>query len=163
MFQAYLNDPTPSVRAMVIQAIRYTLPDSDEEFDNVLKTTLLDMVIAMLGDQDLENKRLALTTLNSAAHNKQDLIIPNLGILLPLVMEESVIKLELIRVVTMGPFKHKIDDGLEIRKVVFPLSPATFDLLTFDLERLRDTLLLDGDRILTNQHLGFLRSGHCRS
>jgi cullin-associated NEDD8-dissociated protein 1 len=102
---------------MIIQAIRYTLPDSDEAFDAVLKTTLIDMLGLMLRDTELENRRLALTTLNSASHNKPDLIIPNLGLLLPLVMQESVIKPELIREVTMGPFKHKIDDGLEVRKV----------------------------------------------
>ncbi|CAG8976068.1 hypothetical protein HYALB_00002346 [Hymenoscyphus albidus] len=117
--QAYLVDPTASVRAIVIQAIRYTLPDSDEAFDNVLKTTLLDMVTVMLRDENIENKRLALTTLNSAAHNKRDLIIPNLGTLLPLVMSASVIRPDLIRMITMGPFKHKVDDGLEMRKSAY--------------------------------------------
>jgi cullin-associated NEDD8-dissociated protein 1 len=102
---------------MIIQAIRYTLPDSDEAFDAVLKTTLIDMLSVMLRDPELENRRLALTTLNSAAHNKSDLIIPNLGVLLPLVMKESEVKPELIREVMMGPFKHKVDDGLEVRKV----------------------------------------------
>lgn len=102
---------------MIIQAIRYTLPDSDEAFDSVLKASLIDILTAMLRDSELENRRLALTTLNSAAHNKPDLIIPNLGLLLPLVMDESVVKPELVREVMMGPFKHNIDDGLEVRKV----------------------------------------------
>ena len=102
---------------MIIQAIRYTLPDSDEAFDIVMKNTLIDMLTTMLRDTELENRRLALTTLNSAAHNKPDLIIPNLGVLMPLVMSESEIKPELIREVMMGPFKHKVDDGLEVRKV----------------------------------------------
>lgn len=102
---------------MIIQAIRYTLPDSDEAFDGILKNTLIEMLTTMLQDTELENRRLALTTLNSAAHNKPDLIIPNLGTLLPLVMSESEIKPELIREVMMGPFKHKVDDGLEVRKV----------------------------------------------
>lgn len=113
----YLKDKVPSVRAMVIQAIRYTLPDVDEAFDAVLKTLLIDMLITMMDDPELENRRLALTTLNSAAHNKPDLILPHLGQLLPLVMRESVIKPELVREVMMGPFKHKVDDGLEVRKV----------------------------------------------
>ncbi len=110
---------------MIIQAIRYTLADSDEAFDAVLKTTLIGMLGLMLRDTELENRRLALTTLNSAAHNKPDLIIPNLGLLLPLVMQESQVKQELIREVTMGPFKHKIDDGLEVRKVRIPLVSFT--------------------------------------
>lgn len=107
---------------MIIQAIRFTLPDSDEIFDTVLKTTLIDMLTTMLHDEELENRRLALTTLNSAAHNKPELIIPNLSRLLPLVMNESVIKPELVREVMMGPFKHKVDDGLEVRKVCLPVS-----------------------------------------
>jgi len=117
--QTYLGNKSPSVRAMIIQAIRYTLPDSDETFDAVLKTTLIDMLAVMLRDTELENRRLALTTLNSAAHNKPDFIIPNLGQLLPLVMNESIIKPELIREVMMGPFKHKVDDGLEVRKSAY--------------------------------------------
>ena len=122
--QAYLNNSTPSIRAMSIQAIRYTLPESDEAFDAVLKPALIDMLSVMLRDTELENRRLALTTLNSAAHNKPDLIIPNLGLLLPLVLKESYVNQALIREVTMGPFKHKIDDGLEVRKVNFLLSTA---------------------------------------
>lgn len=85
-----------------------------------MKTNLIDILALMLRDPELENRRLALTTLNSAAHNKPDLIIPNLGILLPFVMRESIVKPELIREVAMGPFKHKIDDGLEVRKVRVP-------------------------------------------
>lgn len=112
---------------MTIQAIRYTLPESDDNFDTVLKSALLDMLNIMLRDTELENRRLALTTLNSAAHNKPDLIVPNLSLLLPLVLKESVINQALIREVAMGPFKHKIDDGLEVRKVI-PLA-ALLDLI----------------------------------
>jgi len=54
------------------------------------------MLGLMLRDTELENRRLATHHLNSASHNKPDLIIPNLGLLLPLVMQESVIKPELI-------------------------------------------------------------------
>jgi cullin-associated NEDD8-dissociated protein 1 len=99
---------------MIIQAIRYTLPDSDEAFDAVLKKSLIDILQVMLADPELENRRLALTTLNSAAHNKPDLIIPNLGIIKP----------ALIREVMMGPFKHKVDDGLEVRKVCYVAVPC---------------------------------------
>ncbi|KUJ21729.1 cullin binding protein-like protein CanA [Mollisia scopiformis] len=117
--QAYLQNKNASIRAMAIQATRYTLPESDAAFDGALKNSLIDMLLVMLKDPELENRRLALTTLNSASHNKPDLIIPNLGVLLPLVMNESVINPKLIREVIMGPFKHKIDDGLEVRKSAY--------------------------------------------
>jgi cullin-associated NEDD8-dissociated protein 1 len=74
------------------------------------------MLTVMLGDRVLENRRLALTTLNSAAHNKPELILNNLSQLLPHVMKESTVNPDLIREVMMGPFKHKVDDGLEVRK-----------------------------------------------
>ncbi|KAK0128436.1 hypothetical protein ONS95_000409 [Cadophora gregata] len=117
--KAYLGNSSQAVRAMAIQAIRYTLAENDEIFDNVLHSVLIEMLIVMLRDTELENRRLALTTLNSAAHNKPDLIIPNLGVLMPLVMHESNINTALIREVNMGPFKHKIDDGLEVRKSAY--------------------------------------------
>lgn len=102
---------------MTVQAVRYTLPDSDEAFDAMLKNVLVDMLLIMLQDSEMDNRRLAMSTLNSAAHNKPDLILPHLGELMPFVLAESVIKPQLIREVMMGPFKHMVDDGLEVRKV----------------------------------------------
>lgn len=71
----------------------------------------------MLSDNDLGNHRLALTTLNSTIHNKKEIIMPYLGELIPAVIGDTHIKPELIREVQMGPFRHKVDDGLELRKV----------------------------------------------
>ncbi|KAL8763671.1 MAG: hypothetical protein Q9184_000566 [Pyrenodesmia sp. 2 TL-2023] len=115
----YLQDTSPSVRGMAIQAMRFTLSDSDENFDEVLRPVLVPMLITMLNDGDLENRRLALGVLNSATHNKSEMILPSLTELVPLVMKESMIKPELIREVQMGPFKHKVDDGLEVRKSAY--------------------------------------------
>lgn len=75
------------------------------------------MLTTMISDGDLGNHRLALTTVNSAIHNKMDLVFPYLDQLLPAVVADTNIKPELIREVQMGPFKHKVDDGLELRKV----------------------------------------------
>lgn len=102
---------------MVIQAVRFTFADRDERYDSVLKPLLVGLLTTMLDDSDLENDRLALSTLNSALHNKPDLVLPHLPQLLPLVLRDSKINESLIREVQMGPFKHKVDDGLEIRKV----------------------------------------------
>ena len=103
---------------MVTQALRFALTDADESFDEALKPILPGMLSTMLNDTSLENRRLALITLNSAIQNKAALILPHLSQLLPLVIKESNINLDLIREVQMGPFKHKVDDGLELRKVM---------------------------------------------
>ncbi|KAM6486838.1 TATA-binding protein interacting (TIP20) [Trichoderma simmonsii] len=117
--QTLLKDESSGIRGMAVQAIRYTLPESDETFDAMLRNVLIEMLLTMLQDSDMEIRRLAMTTLNSAAHNKPDLILPHLGELLPFVLSESVIKKELIREVMLGPFKHKVDDGLEVRKSAY--------------------------------------------
>jgi cullin-associated NEDD8-dissociated protein 1 len=104
---------------MVISALRYTFSDTDETYDEYLKPIVINMLKTMLSETDLENRRIALTTLNSAAHNKPDLILPHLNQLLPLLMKETEPKPELIREVQMGPFKHKVDDGLEIRRTAY--------------------------------------------
>lgn len=93
------------------------MPDSDEMFDAELKSVLFDMILTVLKDGILEIRRLGMTTLNSATHNKPELILPHLGELVPFVIAESTINKELIREVQMGPFKHTVDDGLEARKV----------------------------------------------
>jgi cullin-associated NEDD8-dissociated protein 1 len=119
MIQAFLNDRKGSLRAMVISALRYTFTDTDEAYDEYLKPIVVPMLVQMLNEPDLENRRLALMTFNSAMHNKPDIILPALDQLLPLAMKETVIKPELIREVQMGPFKLKVDDGLEIRKSAY--------------------------------------------
>ncbi|KAM3502272.1 hypothetical protein MY11210_009119 [Beauveria gryllotalpidicola] len=117
--QTLLKEKSTGVRGMAVQAVRYTLPECDEAFDAVLRTMLIDMLLTMLQDEDMEIRRLAMSTLNSAAHNKPDFILPHLGQLMPFVLTESVVKPELVREVQMGPFKHTVDDGLEVRKSAY--------------------------------------------
>ncbi|KAG6015340.1 hypothetical protein E4U54_003684 [Claviceps lovelessii] len=117
--QSVLKDKSSGIRGMAVQAVRYTLPESDEAFDAMLKTTLISMLLTMLQDSDTEIRRLAMTTLNSAAHNKPDLILPHLGELMPFVLTESVVKPELVKEVMLGPFRHTVDDGLEVRKSAY--------------------------------------------
>ena len=131
---------------MVISALRYTLADTDEAYDGYLKPIVIPMLVQMLHDPDLENRRLALTTFNSAMHNKPDIILPALDQLLPMAMRETVIKPELVREVQMGPFKHKVDDGLEIRKSAYE---TVYALLETAFSKLAPTDLSDCyDRIV---------------
>ncbi|EGX94584.1 cullin binding protein CanA [Cordyceps militaris CM01] len=119
--QTLLKAKSTGVRGMAVQAVRYTLPECDEAFDAVLRNVLIDMLLIMLQDQDMEIRRLAMSTLNSAAHNKPDFILPHLGQLMPLVLCETTLKPELVHEVVLGPFTHTVDDGLEVRKVEFPV------------------------------------------
>ncbi|KAK6348882.1 hypothetical protein TWF730_009648 [Orbilia blumenaviensis] len=117
--QQQLSDPDPAVRGVVISGLRYTLTDTTGSFDAFLQPVVTELLVTMLNDPNLDNRKLALTTLNSAAHSKASLVKANLSSLLPLVYQETIIKPELIREVQMGPFKHKVDDGLELRKTAY--------------------------------------------
>ena len=115
--QGYLKDPDAVVRGAVMTAFRYTLADSSESYNNLLKSSIISFLTTMLHDSDIHNRRIAVTTLNSAIHNKTSFILPELSELLPPVLADSHIKPELIRVVSFGPFKINVDDGLDLRKV----------------------------------------------
>ncbi|KAF2156660.1 cullin binding protein CanA [Myriangium duriaei CBS 260.36] len=117
--QQYLTDPQPAIRGMIISAFKYTSTDTDASYDSFLQPIIVQCLSTMLNEENLDNRRLALTTFNSAAHNKPQLITPHLSELLPLAMRETVIRPDLIREVAMGPFKHKVDDGLDLRKSAY--------------------------------------------
>ncbi|KAK0635807.1 armadillo-type protein [Bombardia bombarda] len=117
--ESLLKNKSPVLRAIAVQALRYTLPDENEVFDSILKGHLVDMLKTMLEDPEMEIRRHAMSTFNSASHNKPELILPHLNQLMPYVMNETVVKPELVREVQMGPFKHIIDDGLEVRKAAY--------------------------------------------
>jgi cullin-associated NEDD8-dissociated protein 1 len=118
--QKQLKSPKAAVRGMVISALRYTFTDTDASYDELLRPIVVDFLESMLKDPELENRRLALTALNSAASNKFHLLAgPGLTCLLPLVYGESYVRPELVREIQMGPFRHRVDDGLEVRKSAY--------------------------------------------
>ncbi|KAF8588484.1 TIP120-domain-containing protein [Ramaria rubella] len=116
--QARLRDPTSSVRATVISAIRYTFADTARSYDELLAPLIVEF-LSLVVDEDLTVRRLSLSTLNAAARNKPHLIREHLGALLPHLYAETVINQSLIRTVQMGPWQHKVDDGLEARKTAY--------------------------------------------
>lgn len=80
---------------------------------------VLGQFLATVRDVDLNVRRVAIVTLNSAAHNKPRMVKECLPALLPALYEETKVKQELVREVEMGPFKHTVDDGLDLRKAAF--------------------------------------------
>jgi cullin-associated NEDD8-dissociated protein 1 len=64
-------------------------------------------------------RRLALFSFNSAARTKPHLVRDHLVVLLPNLYKETFVNPLLIRTVQMGPWTHKVDDGLETRKIAY--------------------------------------------
>ena len=90
---------------------------TDTAYDKHLEPILMKVLATMLNDEDIENRRSALNTFNAAFRGKFKLVQPHLPELIPLIIKHTHVDPALIREIDMGPFKHKIDDGLECRKV----------------------------------------------
>ncbi|KIJ68853.1 hypothetical protein HYDPIDRAFT_82664 [Hydnomerulius pinastri MD-312] len=115
---ARIRDETPAVRATVVSAVRYTFAESSPSYDELLAPLLMDF-LSLMKDADLTVRRLALSALNSAARTKPHLVRDHLPTLLPILYAETKVNPDLIRIVQMGPWTHKVDDGLEARKTAW--------------------------------------------
>ena len=130
--EAALKSESANVRATVVVAFKFTITEQPQTFDPLLKANI-GTFLSMLEDPELSVRRVALIALNSAAHNKPSLIKDMLGFLLPKLYAETNVRKELIRQVEMGPFKHTVDDGLDMRKAAFE---CMYTMLDTCLDRL---------------------------
>ncbi|XP_069025660.1 cullin-associated NEDD8-dissociated protein 2 [Embiotoca jacksoni] len=113
-----LKAGSPLARSTVVTAIKFTIVDHPAPVDSLLKDCIGDF-LKTLQDDDINVRRVALVMFNSAAHNKPSLIRGLLATVLPHLYKETQIRKDLIREVEMGPFKHTVDDGLDVRKAAF--------------------------------------------
>lgn len=116
--QAALASQSALMRTTVVTAMKFTISDQPQPVDVLLKSCIGEF-LAALTDPDLHVRRVALVAFNSAAHNKPSLIRDLLRSVLPQLYNETQKRKELIREVEMGPFKHEVDDGLDLRKAAF--------------------------------------------
>ncbi|XP_065897890.1 cullin-associated NEDD8-dissociated protein 1-like [Dysidea avara] len=130
--QENLKSPSANVRGTVVTAFKYTISDQPQPIDHLLRSCITDFM-EILSDPELSVRHVALVALNSAAHNKPSLIRDLLDTILPKLYTETKIRKELIHEVEMGPFKHPVDDGLDLRKVAFE---CMYTLMETCLDRL---------------------------
>lgn len=92
--------------------------------NQVITVKLLTESLYMLqSNPDIEVKKNALEALTSIIHSnwhsmKSDLR-PCVGEILNFALQETRIRKDLIQEVDLGPFKHKVDKGLPMRKAAF--------------------------------------------
>ncbi|CAI7847637.1 unnamed protein product, partial [Closterium sp. NIES-53] len=113
-----VSSPSTFTRATVVASLKFTLTDSAQPIDDHLKPHLASFLF-LLRDSDRHVRRAAVLALTTAAHNKPGLVEDLLPELLPLLYDQMRVKPEMIRTVDLGPFKHTVDDGLELRKAAF--------------------------------------------
>ncbi|ODQ83150.1 hypothetical protein BABINDRAFT_159598 [Babjeviella inositovora NRRL Y-12698] len=109
---------SPSVVYTFVSAFKRLVSRGDDDMTRVINAAFITVVDSL----QLENiaiKRAVLDTLVSTAHSSFDMVMATLDYALPLIYKELDPRPEYIRSIQMGPFKVKIDDGLEIRKLAY--------------------------------------------
>lgn len=126
------NDGTNSVLRQwtALTALKYCMVS--QEPLNILSTRM-DSFFSSLSNEDISIRRACLLTLNSAAHHQPGLIQPHLNsIIYGKLLETMQFKSE--RVVDLGPFKHRVDDGLVLRTAAFSCMDTLLDTLSDELD-----------------------------
>uniref|UniRef100_A0A166GKY0 TATA-binding protein interacting (TIP20) domain-containing protein n=1 Tax=Daucus carota subsp. sativus TaxID=79200 RepID=A0A166GKY0_DAUCS len=121
-----LTSPAAFTRATVVIAVKYSIVERPEKIDEIIYPEISSFLM-LIKDQDRHVRRAAVLALSTAAHNKPNLVKGLLPELLPLLYDQTMIKKELIRTVDLGPFKHTVDDGLELRKAAFECVDTLLD------------------------------------
>lgn len=117
--QAMLGDRDANVRSTSIITFRDIFSASDARFNKYLRPLIVDVLTTMMRDATPDNRKTALNTMSTAARHKPDLVLPALPVLISPIIDQTFEDASLIREVSMGPFKHKVDDGLEARKSAY--------------------------------------------
>ncbi|CAI5451602.1 unnamed protein product [Caenorhabditis angaria] len=142
--EVHVDSPDSNVRSTIVSSIKFMISNDKRAADSVLQRHI-GRFLGKVKDEDLNVRRVALVVLNSAAHNKPALIRDLLSQLLPAIYEETQMRFDLIREVQMGPFKHQVDDGLDLRK-------SAYECMYTLLENC-------SDRIDTNEFLTIMEIG----
>lgn len=100
-------------------AVRYILSFKNINIDEFLIPVFEDILNKLQNHSDTSVKRHAILTFNAAVNNRCRIVKPFLTRLLPLLYAETDVDEAFIETIEMGPFKHKIDKRIEIRKATF--------------------------------------------
>ncbi|KAK6285067.1 hypothetical protein POUND7_004019, partial [Theobroma cacao] len=120
------TSPAAFTTATVVIAVKYSIVEQLEKIDEIIYPEIASFLM-LIKDQDRHVRRAAVLALSTFAHNKPNLIKGLLPELLPLLHDQTIVKQELIRTVDLGPFKHIVDDALELRKAAFECADTLLD------------------------------------
>jgi len=141
---------------MIGNALKFSLSRTASSVSISALTGVMVQFLPLLEDTDLEVKKAALLMVNTAVHHNPVTIESHLlKYVVPILVE--VLKIKLERTVDLGPFKHKVDDNLPLRKValtcvetILDAMPDRIDVLS--LMQIMPLLLTDKDEIKLQTH-----------
>ena len=108
----------PLERATIVKSFKYS---ASKETDPADLENILEYLLRSVTDSDINVRRNALESVNAIVHNQPNVVRGDLEKLHQLAIQETQIRPELITEVDLGPFKHKVDEGIPIRKAAYGL------------------------------------------
>ncbi|KAJ1771553.1 Cullin-associated NEDD8-dissociated protein 2 [Coemansia sp. RSA 1813] len=111
---------TQHAKSFFITAFRTLLADKsiEDQCDKEIKE-VLPVVMNSISDNDIDIRKLSLLALYTVIQNKTDLFDELANTIQPTLFAQTVVDESLVRIITMGPFKKRVDDGLEARKCAY--------------------------------------------
>ncbi|KAG8044191.1 hypothetical protein GUJ93_ZPchr0040g33514 [Zizania palustris] len=117
------SSPAANTRATVAIAIKYSIVERPGKIDEIMYPEISTFLM-LIKDSD---RACSCPGFEYSCAQQAKLIKGLLPELLPLLYDQTVVKQELIRTVDLGPFKHVVDDGLELRKAAFECVDTLLD------------------------------------
>ncbi|KAG7898093.1 hypothetical protein KL905_004412 [Ogataea polymorpha] len=124
------SSPSRTQKLVLGSTTKQVLVDPSLESDLILLSRYLELTSAeeYIFSGDLELKQLGVSNLIFALHKKPLVALPLVSKIMPRLLEtELEQKKEYVEVVRIGPFKHKLDKGLNYRKGLYEM---VYSLLT---------------------------------
>jgi len=115
-----INSSSSSIVYTIVAAIKFILAYDDVISIELIESLLLQ-VFNKISDENLKIKQISIITLITVLNNQLNLLVPYLPNLLPIIYEELPAKKEYQETIQIGPFKHKVDKALEVRKNAFEI------------------------------------------
>jgi cullin-associated NEDD8-dissociated protein 1 len=125
IIQKELENKDVNIRSTMAASLKYAL---NPAYNTALPESVLVPFLELLKDSDLGVKRACFLTIVSILHVNYRLIMSPLSTrILPVIFKHTETDLSLIREMDLGPFKHKVDDGLPLRKAAFQCMDTLID------------------------------------
>ncbi|VEU19764.1 DEKNAAC100591 [Brettanomyces naardenensis] len=130
------GDHSQNLKTSVSSAVKFLLDDDGFLADDVyLLSRYLEAAAAddFLFSSNLILKRNGVANLILFVYKRPSIALPLVSKLLPRILEDELgQKKEYVKVVRIGPFKHKLDDALDFRKELYELIYSTLTTLESD-------------------------------
>ena len=117
-FEASFKSESAFERATVAKSFKF---GASKETDHDDLKMFVENLIRLIGDKDIVVRRYALESLTAITHVQPQVVKQDSENMQKSAILMTKIDPSLIKEVDLGPFKHKIDDGIPIRKAAFGL------------------------------------------